>query len=200
MTTKPDSKNILLKITAALSYCSDLLNYPDIRTIHKIDSLKELSADFNDYQLATAYQKQDLSYKPEKLAEIETEYTGLFVTGIDGVKCVPYASWWIEGKLMGEATIKIEKFYEYCGFKLDPEIIKGPPDHIALEIGFLTRLLEEKMPLEAVNMINGHLGWITRFTKCVHQNGKLSLYPFVTQLTANIIAYLKEEESWHKQM
>jgi len=178
----------------ALSYCSDLLNYPDRTAIHKIDSLKKLIPDLNRPQPVTTFQKQKLSFKTEKLTDLETEYINLFVTNINGVNCVPYASWWVENKLMGEETVQIEKFYENCGFKLDPEIIKGPPDHIALEIGFLSRLLEEKMLSEVNQMVNEHLDWVNPFSKCVHQNSKLSIYPIVTQTIVDIITHLKKEE------
>ena len=143
----------------------------------------------NHSQPVTTFQKQKLSFKTEKLTDLETEYISLFVTSVNGVNCIPYASWWVENKIMGEETLKIQRFYENCGFKLNPEIIKGPPDHIALEIGFLSRLLEEKMLPEANKMINEHLDWVNSFSKCIHQNSKLSIYPIVTQIIVDIITH-----------
>ena len=126
-------------IYKALSYCSNLLNYPDSTAVHKIDSLKKLISDLNLSQPGISFQKQKPSFKAEKLTDLETEYISPFVTSVNGVNCVSYASLWIENKIMGEETLKIQQFYGNCGFKLNPEIIKGSPDHIVLKIGFLSR-------------------------------------------------------------
>jgi TorA maturation chaperone TorD len=169
------------KLSKILSYCADILDYPEKETIQKFNSLPK------EIMPAT----KTGTHLTQSLEELQNAYIGLFVNNIKGLECVPYASWWSEKRLMGNETIKIKNFYQKCGFELNEKEFKSPPDHISLEIAFLSKILEEKQFNEVCEMIRKHLYWIKDLKECVER--KNSFYGAVLSITINTVNTIKED-------
>jgi len=115
--------------------------------------------------------------------KIQAEWTRLFVSNFGGVPCKPYQSVFQNNTLMGAPAWDTEKFYEL--FSL--EVPRGEmPDHISLQLDFLTFLLEvlknPSLSPEEVEFIKAtikeffyrHVLWILELAKCVERNTSLT--------------------------
>ncbi len=69
------------------------------------------------------------------LQALQNAYVRLFINALPEVPCPPYGSYYLEGVLMGEITIRLARMYGEYGFKL-----KEMADHIAVELEFLALL------------------------------------------------------------
>jgi len=76
-----------------------------------------------------------------ELQPLQVEYARLFV-GPFHVEAPPYGSVYLEtnGRLMGESTIAVKKFYQKYGLELDQDFSELP-DHISAELEFVYYLL-----------------------------------------------------------
>lgn len=71
-------------------------------------------------------------------SELLVEYGRLFL-GPGTLLCPPYGSIYLDGTVMGPSTLDVVRRYRDEGLKADASW-KEPPDHIALELGFMARL------------------------------------------------------------
>ena len=178
------NKKKIETIAEALSIASNLLSYPEREHLYDYDTFVSIVAEEinNDLQ-----DSENLS-----LSDLEAEYIRLFVTDIGGVKAPPYASFYLEKRLMGRSSEDFLNFVKHCGYEIDENIIKGPPDHVSLEIGFLSRLLEENDVECACIMIKKHLLWFDEFREKVKENSDLDFYRELVKLISTLIKYTKE--------
>ncbi|GAB4342600.1 MAG: molecular chaperone TorD family protein [Calditrichia bacterium] len=123
-----------------------------------------------------------------ELEPLQVEYARLFV-GPFHVEAPPYGSVYLEenGRLMGESTIAVRKFYQKYGLELD-EDFSELPDHIAAELEFVYYLLynqtreeEENRLNEAGNFRTGVILFLEHF-----------LAPFVQDFTEKIKQHSEE--------
>ncbi len=168
----------------ALSLASNLLSYPE----------KEHLSDYNALvSIVNEVMNDDFQHSENlHLSDLEAEYIRLFVTDIGGVKAPPYASFYLEKRLMGRSSEKFLNFIKHCGYEIDENIIKGPPDHVSLEIGFLSRLLEENNFECVCVMIEKHLLWFDEFREKVKENSNFDFYRKLVELVSTLIKYTKE--------
>jgi len=171
-------------IAEALSIASNLLSYPERGYMNDYNTLVSMLAEVRNKDLQDS---EELSF-----SYLEAEYIRLFVTDIGGVKAPPYASFYLEKRLMGKPSEDFLKFVKHCGYEMDENIIKGPPDHVSLEIGFLSRLLEENHVECACVMIKKHLLWFDEFREKVKENSNLDFYRELVELISALIKYTKE--------
>lgn len=70
--------------------------------------------------------------------ELQVAHAELFIGPFE-LKASPYGSTYLEKtrQVMGESTMEVKKHYQKAGLKVD---IKQPPDHIAIELEFLSFL------------------------------------------------------------
>ncbi len=176
---------LLNTAAAALSSISELLDYPDESIAIQY---KELFMISKALELPVKNIEKDIAF-----SELESEYIRLFSANYGGVGAPPYASFYEEKRVMGKAADDIMSFYYACGYKLEENVIKGPPDHIALEIAFLSRLVEEGQISLASIMIEKHLNWLGKFEKLVKKNANLKFYPSVVCPASEVIALIKED-------
>ncbi len=170
-------------LSEALSLCADLLLYPD----DNIElNLKKLLNIYNSTK------KVEELLNNKSLKDIQSHYINLFDSNIEKIECVPYASWWSAQRLMGKEALSIKEFYKECGFEFNHYEFKMPPDHMALEIGFLSLLLREEKIKEACLMINKHLWWLDKLYECVKNKSKL--YGKILFMALKLINTVKEEE------
>ena len=84
--------------------------------------------------------EQDL--KEHEQQEILIDYSALFL-GPFGAPAQPYGSVYLEDdrRLMGDSTMAVQKIYAEAGVKQESD---GPPDHIAIELEFMS-FLEQRI-------------------------------------------------------
>ncbi len=70
------------------------------------------------------------------LADVEADHVRLFVNAPGGVAAPPYASWYLDGRLLGAAASWAEAAYRRQGLEPAPEAGE-PPDYICTELEFM---------------------------------------------------------------
>jgi putative dimethyl sulfoxide reductase chaperone len=70
---------------------------------------------------------------------------------------LPFAS--DRGLLMGDSAVHLLEIYHQCGLEVSEEF-KGCPDHIAMELEFLSYLYQWATDIEIRKFIEDHLDWI----------------------------------------
>jgi TorA maturation chaperone TorD len=65
-----------------------------------------------------------------------------------------------KGLLMGDSALHLLALYQQCGLELDGEY-RGMPDHLAMELEFLSFLYQRATDKEIKRFIEDHLDWIT---------------------------------------
>ena len=172
------TKNKFDKISA-LFLCADILDYPGDDYIQKL----------NEFELISGQSLQNHNFK---LDDIESNYLRVFSIQSTALKCVPYASWWIDGKMSGIALSKIVDFYNKCGYAIDADLIKRPADHISLMITFTAILAEEKR-FKEIKEFTKFLTWIDDFANSLGQNANFKAYGDAVNMSLEIINSFKEE-------
>jgi len=162
---------------SVLYLCADILDYPDETYIEKLDELKLL--------LNYSFEEFDLEY-------IESEYISIFSMSATKLKCVPYASWWLDGKMSGLSTSKIKNFYKKCGYTFDETLVEKPVDHISLMLAFVAILLEEKK-FKEINEFIRFLSWLNDFANSLDNASKIKYFKYAIDTAQQIINSLKEE-------
>ena len=85
---------------------------------------------------AGAYREVVALFKKEEEEILQAEYTRLFINGYPHTPCPPYESVYLEKRVLGEASIKVEALYR----EWDMSVERGLSDHIATEFEFLAFL------------------------------------------------------------
>ncbi|WP_022671254.1 TorD/DmsD family molecular chaperone [Hippea alviniae] len=171
------------ELSEALGICADLLYYPEEEIKHEFARL---------FSLVGSTNKVDEILEGKSLSDLQSHYISMFDVKFGGVECVPYESWWSKKRLMGNEALNVEKFYERCGFRYNRDEFKMPPDHISIEIGFLSLLIEEKRFEEACKMVREHLGWVNKFYECVKDKSKI--YGEILSILVNFLNKIKKGE------
>lgn len=70
------------------------------------------------------------------LADVEADYVRLFVNAPGGVAAPPYASWYLEGRLLGAAASWAAAAYARQGLEPAPDAGE-PPDYLSTELEFM---------------------------------------------------------------
>ena len=70
---------------------------------------------------------------------------------------LPFAS--ERGLLMGDSALHLLEIYRQCGLEVSEEF-KGCPDHIAMELEFLSYLYQWATDIEIKTFIEDHMDWI----------------------------------------
>jgi len=141
-----------LEAKAALhSLLAQAMNYPDARLVDSLrkgrfaGALHESLAMLGDTSLKDEiescqreYQRKDSADKKEMLLELERDYTRMFFSSKPRLAYL-FESVYSEGKLLQESTFEIAGLYRDAGLVLN-EDFRLPPDHIAVELEFLSFL------------------------------------------------------------
>jgi TorA maturation chaperone TorD len=114
---------------------------------------------------------------------------------------VPYASYYLHDKqLMGPAAQAARRLYLEWG--VEPELGSIPPDHIALELGFLSFLAEQSLldnrREDALRVSLVFLGenlkpWLRLFCAAIENAAQESFFRALAALTRQLIA---ADEAW----
>ncbi len=111
-----------------------------------------------------------------RLKNLQAEYVRLFINSLPEVPCPPYGSFYIEGSLMGESTVRLRKLHLSYGLLTDEM-----PDHIAVELELLMLLgalsgKDSDMHRD-YEFVLGHLRhWVPCFLDRVEENDESGFY------------------------
>ncbi len=161
---------------SALYLCADILEYPDdnfYKNVKEIESLTDKK-----------YLLQEISFE-----EICSEYIRIFSISATKLQCVPYASWWLDGKMYGKSLSKIIDFYSRCGYKFDAEFLKKPADNISSMITFAAILAEEGR-FDDLKRFVGFLKWIDDFANSLDRATDIKIFQQAVNLSSQILTDL----------
>ena len=138
------------------SLLAQALNYPDKDLVESLcsgsflretkDALEVLGISGLDDQLA-ALQKEYIDSKAGQAAlllEIEKDYTWMCFASKPRRLVYLFESVYNEGKLYDESTFQIARLYYEAGLKVEKDF-RLPPDHIAVELEFMSFLSFKEM-------------------------------------------------------
>jgi TorA maturation chaperone TorD len=128
-----------------------------LKTLLEPNLLKALALIFNEQRARKAL--LTISYIPHGDVEaIKDDFYSLFVVPVRGIYVPPYESCFRErggqefGSLWGETTEDVLKFYHEAGFQVSYPRYVFAPDHIGLELAFMSELCSK----EAEELENGN--------------------------------------------
>ena len=90
---------------------------------------------------------------------------------------------------MGDSALHVSALYRECGLEPDEEF-RGCPDHIALELEFLSYLYRWMGDREIGRFIDDHLDWVSLLKE---ELGKVDPHPFYRRLIETVDLFLKDE-------
>ena len=109
------------------------------------------------------------------LTALQAAYVRLFVNALPEIACPPYGSFYLEGTLMGESTVRLNQLYNEYGFQTN-ELA----DHIAVELEFfalLTTLTSHAQVQPDYEFLRDHLRrWTAPFFDRVQKNDDTGFY------------------------
>jgi len=148
--TEPEAKAALHSLLA------QAMNYPDAKLVDSLrkgkfaGALRESLAMLGDTSLKgdidkceKEYVRKDSVDKKEMLLELERDYTRMFFSSKPRLAYL-FESVYREGKLLQESTFEIAGLYRDAGLLLN-EDFRLPPDHIAVELEFLSFLFFKEL-------------------------------------------------------
>jgi len=86
---------------------------------------------------------------------------------------LPFASQ--RGFLMGDSALHLLEVYRQCGLEVGDEW-KGAPDHLTLELEFLSTLYRRATDREVEQFIQDHLDWIPLLKEKIDRSGPHPFY------------------------
>ena len=186
-----EARLVLYRLLAAL------YRYP--LTSEKLSALQTVQAE-GESSAAQAVSALQQAVGNPSVERLNVEMTRL-LEGPGVTPAVPYASYYLNGKqLMGAAAQAAHRLYLEHG--IEPEQGSIPPDHIALELGFLSvlaeRALTDAKPAAALEtsllFLREHLQpWLTSFCAALQTNSRDPFFAALAQATQQVIA---EDEAW----
>jgi TorA maturation chaperone TorD len=93
--------------------------------------------------------------------------------------------------LMGDSAIHLSALFQQCGIEV-AEPFKGMPDHIIIELEFLSYLYQEAGDREIKSFIEDHLDWIPSLRERIE---KAHAHPFYISLIEMLDLFINQEKS-----
>ncbi len=122
----------------------------------------------------------------EAFRVLQAEYVRLFINALPEVPCPPYGSFYLEGALMGESTVRLRKLYASYGWQTD-ELA----DHIAVELEFLAMLAamgEDEAIRKDYQFVLDQLNlWAPAFLERVEEHDRLGFYRAVSKYASKVL-------------
>jgi TorA maturation chaperone TorD len=95
-----------------------------------------------------------------------------------------------KGFLMGDSAIHLSTLFQHCGLEV-AEPFKGMPDHIIIEMEFLSYLYQEVGDEEIKRFIKDHLDWIPFLKESFE---KARAHPFYISLIEVLDLFINQEK------
>ena len=164
---------------SALFLCADILEYPSDEHSKHIEIVENLT----DIKCNS----------PEVvLEELCAEYLRIFSINATKLRCVPYASWWLDGKMSGKTLSKIKDFYNRCGYEFDAKVVKKPADYLPSMISFIAILAEDEK-FEEIKDFAKFLTWLDDLASSLEKATNLGCFAYAIGVTTQIITSFKEK-------
>ncbi len=121
------------------------------------------------------------------LKELQAEYVRLFINTLPELPCPPYGSFYIEGVLMGESTVRLKNLHLSYGLQTDEMA-----DNIAVELELLAllgALSGEVAPVrEDYEFVLNHLKrWLPGFLDRVEANAQTDYYRQISKYARKVL-------------
>ncbi|HEY5896552.1 MAG TPA: molecular chaperone TorD family protein [Burkholderiales bacterium] len=143
-------------------------------------------AELVDAELADSARRLGETFQAETLENLLVDYTRLFLAAPQAL-AQPYESAWT-----GESSewAQVLTLYREAGFDLDGGF-RDRPDHIAVELELLYRLLhDDAAPELRIRLLRKHLArWATPFAQAVEAGARTAFYRQLGQLTRRVVAF-----------
>jgi TorA maturation chaperone TorD len=185
-----ETRLILYRLLAAL------YRYPLCE--ETLEALRSLSWEQDDAVAEALRQVQsalDMPLNEAALERLNVEMTRL-MEGPGVTPAVPYASYYLHGQqLMGPSAQAARRFYLEWG--VAPEQGTIPPDHIALELGFLSFLAEQTLEDDkrqdalraSLVFLREHLlPWLPQFCAALETSAREPFFGALSRLTRQVVA------------
>ncbi len=124
---------------------------------------------------------------------LQAEYTRLFINGYPNTPCPPYESVYLEKRMLGEASLKVQNAYNQWDMTVDSGLV----DHIATEFEFLAFLysaesINPAIGIEARNssslFIREHIcRWVPKFIDDLNNSASIEAYTLLSAIMKTII-------------
>ena len=164
---------------SALFLCADTLDYPDIDYKKNIEKLENLTQSrCNSQEVA--------------LEDLQAEYIRIFSINSTKLRCAPYASWWIDGKMSGKSLSKITDFYKRCGYEFDAEIVRKPADNLSSMISFIAILAQDEK-FEEIKEFAKFLTWLDDLASSLNRATDINYFSYAINISMQIIDSFKEK-------
>ncbi len=193
-----ETRLILYRLLAAL------YRYPLQKEM--LEALCSLSWEQDDAVAEALRQVQsalDMSLSEATLERLNVEMTRL-MEGPGLTPAVPYASYYLNRQqLMGPAAQATRRFYLSWG--VVPEQGTIPPDHIALQLGFLSFLAEQTLKEEkredalraSFIFLRDHLlPWLPQFCAALESNAREPFFGALSRFTRQVVMI---DEEWLRE-
>jgi len=95
-----------------------------------------------------------------------------------------------KGFLMGDSAIHLSTIFQHCGLEVAGPF-KGMPDHIIIELEFLSYLYQEAGEEEIKRFIKDHLNWISFLKESFE---KARAHPFYISLIEILDLFINQEK------
>ena len=162
---------------SALYLCADILDYPNDDYKEKIKELEDLTS--------TKCNSQEVV-----LDDLQAEYIQIFSINSTKLKCVPCASWWIDGKMSGKTLSKILDFYNRCGYEFDAKSMKKPADNLSSMVSFIAILAEDGKE-EEIKEFAKFLTWTDDFASSLKSATQTKTFNYAIEVSKQIISSFK---------
>jgi len=143
-------------------------------------------------------------FPPVLLKELKKEYDRLFSeTGEERISLVEsfYKPWtqdphcplpFAKGKglLMGDSALHLSVLFQQCGIEVAGSF-QGMPDHLIIELEFLSFLYQQAGDWEVKRFIKDHLDWIPSLKK---ECEKAHAHPFYISLIEMLDLFIQQEK------
>lgn len=151
---------------------------------------------------AESCRRMEQNLKEQNPQALLIDYSALFL-GPFGAPALPYGSVYLEEerRLMGDSTMAVQRIYAEAGVRQESD---GPPDHIAIELEFMSFLEQriagavadeaELADLTAIQrrFFNGLLAnWAPRLGKAMQEHAELTFYRALGEC---LIAFIAAEQ------
>jgi TorA maturation chaperone TorD len=179
------SSNVAVARAAIYSLLGSLyLDIPNLGSFEK--SLEELGnlMESKSIRILTDFFQNNRRKSLEEVQEtVSVEYSRLFL-GINPERSLPppYESVWMgEGMVMGASTARVLEAYSEAGVELAPDI-KELPDHIGIELGFLSYLCNQEANARKRDDTDARIRFLCLQDKFLHDHAERWMPRFCLKL------------------
>jgi len=164
---------------SALFICADILDYPSDNYLKNIKTVENLT-------------KTKCNSPEVVLEDLYAEYLRIFSINATRFRCVPYASWWIDGKMSGKSLSKITDFYKRCGYEFDAKMVRKPADNLSSMISFIAILAQDEK-FEEIKEFAKFLTWLDDLASSLKKATNMDCFSCAIDVSIQIINSFKEK-------